>query len=179
MTEKDISGIATALRHAGLDETPEGGGVPELLARHVEHLTFTARAIAPIGCLIRRATEYGKQEFQDLSKSDGAVVELFEEHVRRVLDEFIQTPESWDDAASVEFLNQVGVVLGIERSDVPRAIRLFHACAEGQRIGIFMAIEASTPFQYLSREIDECVDDVSVQPPVQSMRNLLKAVWVG
>ena len=94
-----------------------------------------------------------------------------------MLDDFIQASESWNDEASQAFLTRLGVVLGIERETVSRAIRLFHGCPEGQRIGIFMMIESSSPFQYLSREIDRCEDDVAVQHPSNSLRDLMKALW--
>ncbi|MEM6673060.1 MAG: hypothetical protein AAF726_09460 [Planctomycetota bacterium] len=178
MDQRRSTTIAAELKDA-LGQTAEAVSIDpnETLVHSVEWVLFDSALIAPAASVSLRA-------LQRLTHQDGIADLEDDEFVRRWLGEvkaqvlaFLNRPEEWNDAGSLQFMEDCGSVFGVNDDRVPLLLQCFAGLSKEQRYGIFIAIERSRPFRYLTREIDADTQHRELENPTQSLRLLIRTVF--
>ena len=178
MTPHESSTIAVALR--GAITAPEGKQPADpvgVLRESAERVLFHVAAIAPVAGIVPRALDRLSQEPDLTSLDDDELLQLWEAAVRMQIVAYCNRPESWEEPESFRFMEGCTVVFGVDLSMVPTLVQRFHGLSEGARYGIFLLIERSSMFSFLTREIDADEERRPVEDPQESFRSLMRQVF--
>ena len=179
MTSHDSSAIvAVALR--GAITTQEGVEPVDpigVLRESAERVLFQAAAIAPSAGIVPRALERLGLEPDLDDLEDDELLRLWDSAVRSQIVVFCNRPESWEDPESFSFMEGCSVVFGVDLALVPTLVQRFHGLSEGARYGIFLLIERSSVFSFLTREIDADHESRPLEDSQESFRSLIRQVF--
>ena len=167
MSDSPKSAVVDALRVAF--EQPLELDPSEILVQSVEDMIFRMRVLAPPDVVTGRALHEHLQS-GPINASDEAAFEDWEASVAVKVEQFLTDPVAATSVACDDFIEACGRVFGIESDTVPLLLRHFSSLTESQRIGIFLSIERSTAFSFLTRLIDSALLQQTQPSRIQRVR---------
>ncbi|MEM6567636.1 MAG: hypothetical protein AAF957_04465 [Planctomycetota bacterium] len=174
-----MAATVSALREAGRHrrEWSERSPVAILLVT-VEHEVFELAALAPTSAVGSRALRRLLDDAPLLELEDQDLVSRWQECVRAEILAYTNRPETWTEPAAERFSEDCSVVFGIDVDRVPALVQVFYGMTREERYGVFLYVERTSPFAFLTREIDEAEGKRAANPE-RAFRTLIRSTCEG
>lgn len=174
-----LRGVALHRRELN-SECPTSPSGLDILERAAERALFRAAVIVPVPALVDRSMGLlALLPVDDIE--DDELLKLWDAQVAAGVQSFAASGDAWSGPMVEQFEERCAVTFGIDACLVPKLLRYFHDESKWSRLGVLAAVQRSSLFSYVHREILAMPEeeDIDVQDPAVALRSLVSDVVNG